>query len=180
MAFRIQIKGLDEVRANLGVLRERLPVQFGAVLREECMAIMEESQQQCPVDDANMHEDGSAHLVDTGQVIGPEFENGNISVIMSYGEVGDPTENYAFIQHENMEYHHSRPGTKAKYLEDPANERVPFLATNLVKGIQLEVNGAGYFAQKIDQLNEGLFMQGKFNRLQQVKNKGGMLTGRFA
>jgi hypothetical protein len=180
MAFRIQVKGLDEVRANLGVLRERLPVQFGTVMREECVEIMDASQQQCPVDDANLHEDGSPHLVDTSQVIGPEFGNGNISVIMSYGNPDDPTDQYALIQHENMEFHHSRPGTKAKYLEDPANERVPFLVTNLAKGIQLEVNGAGYFAQRIDELNEALFMQGKFNRLQQVKNKGGMLTGRFA
>lgn len=28
---------------------------------------------------------------------------------------------YAVKQHEELEYHHTTPGTKAKYLEDPAN-----------------------------------------------------------
>lgn len=30
---------------------------------------------------------------------------------------------YALIQHENTGLHHTRPGAKAKYLEDPLRER---------------------------------------------------------
>jgi hypothetical protein len=184
MPFEIRVKGMDEVRANLAVLRERLPIDFGYAMREESMAIMEESQQQCPVDDANMHTDGSPHLVDTADVQGPYFEGRDISVIMSYGNPDDPTDKYAVIQHENLEYHHTRPGTKAKYLEDPAMERVPFIASNLAKGIQIEANAGYYSAQSIAALKDALGQQGRWNRLSGLNSRSGrgtsMPTGRFA
>ena len=38
---------------------------------------------------------------------------------------------YALKQHEDLTLNHPKPGTKAKYLEDPANEITPYIAQDV-------------------------------------------------
>ena len=176
MALQVQVKGLDNLRANLKVLNTFLPEQLGYAMRDEMLIVASESAEECPVDDANLHEDGSPHLVDTLQVDGPEFEGDNITVAVSYGNANDPTGDYAVIQHETLEFHHTRPGTKAKYLEDPLNARAKFIPTNLIRGVQAELNNTAYFAQGTKQLIDAKKLS---NLQQQMRNKYGHLLGRF-
>ena len=50
-------------------------------------------------------------------------------------EIGYNTE-YALIQHEDMTFRHTRPGAKAKYLEDPAMQIAPQIAPGIVERMQ--------------------------------------------
>ena len=145
MTFAVQWKGIEQVRANLRSLAERYPEEMGRVLREEGVAIMDESMRICPVDQENMHEDGTPHLVDTGQVSGPYNDGQGPYVILSYDTP------YAVIQHEVQEYHHNFP-EQWKYLEHPLNARVPFLAANLARGVDLERMMQGYSSPSQDAL----------------------------
>ena len=99
------LKGWDKVNANLRTLAVKYPQELGYALREEGMAVMDQSAQECPLDQTNWNTDGSPHLVDTADVQGPLFEGDNIRVILSYATP------YAVIQHEVMDYHHTTPVT---------------------------------------------------------------------
>jgi hypothetical protein len=50
--------------------------------------------------------------------------------------IGYNTE-YAFRQHEDMTYRHTRPGAKAKYLEDPAMRIAPTIAQDIADNVKL-------------------------------------------
>jgi hypothetical protein len=172
VATAVKIVGIEQVNANLLTLKGVLPEQLGYAMREELMAVADDSIPQCPVDDANMHEDGSPHLVDTIQVTGPEFEGDNVSVSISYGNENDPTGDYAIVQHESMEFQHTRPGTKAKYLEDPLNARAKYIPTNLIRAVSLESKGIGYTAQSLQSLQTATLTRS-------VKQRYGNQVGRF-
>jgi len=43
---------------------------------------------------------------------------------------------YAHRQHEDLTYHHTKPGAKAKYLEDPANRIAPTIAADIVDSLR--------------------------------------------
>jgi hypothetical protein len=150
--LNIQWTGLDKVRANLRTLAERYPEEMGRVLREEGVAIMEESMRICPYDQDNPHNDGTPHLNDTGQVEGPYHENGVSSVVLSFDTP------YAAIQHEVQEYHHDFP-EQWKYLEHPMNERAKYMPANLIKGVDIERllregQGGGYSARSMQGVRE--------------------------
>lgn len=176
MTATLVLKGWENVQANLRRLADEYPEALGYGLREEGMAVMDESLTQCPVDQLNPHDDGTPHLADTHQVIGPEFDGGNITVTLSYGNPTDPTGIYAVIQHENMDFHHTTPGTKAKYLEDPLTARAPFIGPNLARAVNIERMGGGYQAQATAGILEH---QGDMNRMQRGINQYGHLLGRF-
>ena len=130
----IQIKGFDKVMGNLRNLYERAPEQFGQALMEDMGDAMIESNGECPYDQNNAHEDGTPHLRDTGKVEGPINTGDGVMVILSYDTP------YAAIQHEVPEYRHDWP-EKWKYLEDPVNRHIPRLAPNLVKRMELILQG---------------------------------------
>lgn len=164
------LKGWDNLRANLRTLAVKYPEELGYALREEGSAVMDQSKQECPVDWFNHHEDGTPHLVMTGDVEGPYHEGDNIKVILSYDTP------YAVIQHENLGFHHTDPRTKAKYLEDPLNQRAPFVAPNLMRAVNLERMGMGYSFTQTAVLREEVATA---NRKTQAINRYGHLLGRF-
>lgn len=139
----IKIVGVEELNANLLALKTYLPKQLGVAMRGEMDAVAQDSIKQCPYDDDNPHLD-FPHLADTLQVSGPDFEGDNITVGISYGNESDETGIYAIVQHEDLSLHHTHPGTKAKYLEDPFNARAKYIPSNIIKGITLEVKGGVY------------------------------------
>ena len=56
------LNGWDKVRANLRTLAAIYPQELGYALREEGMAVMDQSMKECPLDQQNYHEDGTPHL----------------------------------------------------------------------------------------------------------------------
>jgi len=174
--LRIEWDGLEKVRANLKKIAERYPIEMGSVLREECIQIMDKSLSICPFDQDNNHKDGTPHLNETAQVEGPYYVKDKIYCVMSYDTP------YAVLQHEVQEYHHDEP-EQWKYLEHPMNERAPFMAVNLARGVNMERVLQGYTALPIAQLRENL-AQLNAGRLRGVKQrqairKYGHLLGRF-
>lgn len=139
------ITGWDTLQANLRTIAALYPQELGFALKEEGMAIMDDSQRVCPVDKENVHEDGSPHLVDTADVTGPIFEKDNVYVMLSYDTP------YAVIQHETQDYQHDWP-EQWKYLESPMMARAKFIGPNLVKAVDLERMGTGYSATRTAQL----------------------------
>ena len=151
---------------------------------------MDESMRICPVDQENMHEDGTPHLVDTGQVQGPYTEQKDAVNKVTYVVLSYDTP-YAVAQHEIQEYHHNAP-EQWKYLEQPMNQRLPFLAANLVKGVNLErlaaegwaVNGQyGYQAESQQSINEKVAIlnadKARQRAITQANTKYGQEMGRY-
>lgn len=165
-SMSIEWTGLETIRANLKAIVERYPIEVGLVLREECLAIMEDSLRICPFDQNNIHEDGSLHLNETADVAGPYFDEG-IYCILSYDTP------YAVLQHEVQEYHHDAP-EQWKYLEHPMNARAKVIASNIVRGVDLERLLIGYSAQSWVDINAEL---GLAQRKAQMRY--GHLLGRF-
>ena len=162
--------GFDEVRANIKTIAERYPVEMGRVLREEAVAIMDKSLSLCPYDQDNEHDDGTPHLNDTAQISGPYYQDENTAVILSYDTP------YAVLQHEVQEYHHDAP-EQWKYLEHPMNERVPYMASNLARGVNLERMKTGYTAPLIEELKT--VNNSNIAKINVAKNRYGNLVGRF-
>jgi hypothetical protein len=164
--------GFDEVRANLKTIAERYPVEMGVVLEKEAGAIMAKSVMICPYDEDNGHQDGTPHLNETANISDPIYDQKVTSVILSYDTP------YAVLQHEVREYHHDEPESW-KYLEIPMNERAPFIAANMARGVNLErmVKGS-YTAAPIERLliKQNNELSAKYR---QAQSKYGHLLGRF-
>lgn len=139
----VKIVGVEQLNANLLALKEYLPKQLGWAMRGEMDAISQDSIKQCPYDDNNPHLD-FPHLADTLVVSGPDFEGDNITCGISYGNESDETGTYAIVQHEDLSLHHTHPGTKAKFLEDPFTARAKYIPSNIIRGVTLEVKGGVY------------------------------------
>jgi len=167
----LKVKGFDALHANLRVIADRYPKELGYAMKEEGAAIMEESNRECPFDEFNDHLDGTPHLIETSKVVGPETEGTNIKVTLSYDTP------YAVIQHENLSFHHTFPGTKAKYLEGPFADRARFIVANLIRAVDIERMGGNYYAIPQTGILES---QMQSNKLQQTINRYGHLLGRFA
>ena len=106
-----------------------VPEMAFSELQEWAEKIFQESQKQVPWE--------TTHLMQTGTVE-PGKEDNTIEI--GYGGEDAP---YAARQHEDMTLHHPKPGTKAKYLEDPANEIAPQIAPGIVAKIDSYFGGVG-------------------------------------
>ena len=77
-------------------------------IRHALYVVQNESQKQVPI--------GKTSALERSVTIDADENAGAIS----YGfEAGD----YAVVQHERADFKHSRQGRKAKYLEDPINDK---------------------------------------------------------
>lgn len=130
----IQLQGAQQIKDNLQDFAQTMPVATAAAFLEEMKDTMKESQAECPYDYANLHLDGTPHLRDTAQSeIGIQNDN-EIEVLGSYGTP------YAVYVHEILENHHLYP-TKAKFLEDPATRRAPFILGHVSEKLRLLFRG---------------------------------------
>jgi hypothetical protein len=169
-AGTLKVKGFENLHANLRVIADRYPRELGYALKEEGAAIMEQSNRECPFDEFNDHIDGTPHLIETANLAGPVFEDTNITVTLSYDTP------YAVLQHETLSYHHTFPGTKAKYLEGPFADRARFIVPNLIRAVDIERMGGQYFSTPTVGVLES---QMESNKRQQTINRYGHLLGRF-
>jgi hypothetical protein len=108
-----------------------------ARLKVNCERILAESQKEVPVD--------MTYEITTGKS-GKKGKRMKGGFLKSTGTVedGDDGESfrigyntpYAHRQHEDLTYRHTRPGAKAKYLEDPAMRIAPTIASDIADALK--------------------------------------------
>jgi hypothetical protein len=121
----VEVKGLDEVIANLQATGPEIIKTLANALVTEAEAIMRESKEECPWE--------FGHLRATGIVkLPPTITDDSIVVEMGYGS---ETVDYAIYVHEDLYARHPRGGN-AKFLEGPANRRASGMAERVGKKLQ--------------------------------------------
>ena len=110
----IMIEGEQTVLQNISTLISGAHARAITRLGQDCEQILSESKKEVPWD--------TTHLLQTGTVEPVEEIDGF--------QVGYNAP-YAYRQHEDMTLHHPKPGTKAKYLEDPAMRLAPTIAEDI-------------------------------------------------
>lgn len=110
----IQITGEAQVLQNLARIISESHDRAVQRLGQNCDFILSESKKEVPWD--------TTHLLQTGTV---EPVSGEDAFEIGYNTP------YAARQHENMTFHHPKPGTKAKFLEDPAMRIAPTIADDI-------------------------------------------------
>lgn len=151
MPASMQITGTDEVVRNLADYIKAVPEIVQSELAGYAEKGFQESLKQVPWE--------TTHLQQTGTI---EQDPDNENVIrVGYGGSEAP---YAIRQHEDMTFHHPKPNTKAKYLEDPFMELVPEIAPGIVAQIDY------YFSQGVPSMSG---MRGS------LRSSLGNLAGRY-
>lgn len=124
----LEIKGLDQLQAQLLALSNGFTRRIGSAVRAEMELVMTQAKRRCPVKTGTLK--GSGH-VDTENESG-----GRITAVLL--KFGGPAAPYAVPVHENLEAHH--PTGEAKFLERPLLEAVPSLAERIAARV---AKGAG-------------------------------------
>jgi hypothetical protein len=114
-----ELEGSAEVLEQLAVFTETKRQQVVAQLKLECEDILNAANQQVPWE--------STRLMQSGRVQ-PDPDNPDGFTIGYYTP-------YAAKQHEDLTLHHPKPGTKAKYLEDPSNAMAPLIPQHIVDAV---------------------------------------------
>lgn len=120
------LTGTEEVLANLDRYIGSVPDLVYGELESWAERIFQESYKEAPWD--------STHLRQTGTV--EPFEEGDWTGFqIGYAAITESGYNYGLRQHEDLTLHHPKPGTKAKFLEDPFNRIVPQVVPGIVSTI---------------------------------------------
>lgn len=115
------IVGEGQVLENLSRIIAAMPDKAMARLKLNAEFILSESKKEVPWDTTHLQQTGTVEPLPEGD----GFEIG-------YGGSNAP---YAARQHEDMTLHHPKPGTKAKYLEDPAMRIAPTIAEDIAQAL---------------------------------------------
>lgn len=97
----------------------------------EANVIMLEAKREVPLDDGPLRRSGT--------VVAPVITGWKWWIALGFGGAASA---YALLQHENLLFKHL-PGRKAKYLEDPVNERLPIMEKNMAARIEKYLNASG-------------------------------------
>jgi hypothetical protein len=117
----ITITGSEEVMLNLSHIIATAHDRAVRELKLCAEDILSASKREVPWD--------TTHLLQTGTVEPGEQD----TFIIGYNTP------YAARQHEDMTFHHPKPGTKAKYLEDPAMRIAPTIAATIANALKGEL-----------------------------------------
>lgn len=109
MVSRFEITGTDKLARFLRDFPAKAEIVVGGALYEEAESIMAKSKPLVPVDTGTLRNSGHVAL--------PEKEMGRLTVTLGYGGAAS---DYALIQHERTDYHHTVG--RAKFLEEPVLE----------------------------------------------------------
>jgi hypothetical protein len=120
-----RFRGYDEVRRNLSNFIANYPRTVARASKAEMRIEMEESKKRTPFEFGDLRDSHVLHE--------PEIRGGIISVMIT---VGNDEINYAWDQHENLEYHHPRGG-QAKFLESTLLESANSMAARVARRIDL-------------------------------------------
>jgi len=116
MSKIIRVNSLEEMRQSMRGFEQAYRDNAGMSLWQEVSLIMNESQDECPVE--------FGILKASGYVEDPQIIGGNASVKLGYSA------EYAIYVHENLSAYHAPP-TKAKFLEDPVRRSMPGFANRV-------------------------------------------------
>ena len=124
----IQVTGIKNVTRALGQAVDRWEKAAVDATNEIIADVFRQSQQEVPFEEGTLQSSGRWESP-TKQA------GGTIMGSIHYGGSDSPAGAYAVAQHENRDYVHHRPGTKAHYLRDPAEDHRPLLR----KAIEREI-----------------------------------------
>jgi hypothetical protein len=128
--FRIDVGGVQAVRAKLDRIAQRIPDRVGNALYAEAEIEMGEAKRRTPVD--------TGALRASGHVGFPVFEGRDIAVTLNFGGPAAP---YALVVHEDLGAWHAVG--QAKYLESTLLESAPFLPTRIATRLMASGFGLG-------------------------------------
>ncbi len=115
MTVTFTLEGTDEVVANVNRALQEVPELVFGELVGYADQILLASEPQVPWK--------TMHLEETGTVEPVDDDPNAVQIVYDTP--------YAAKQHEDLTLHHPKPGTKAKYLEDPAMAMVPEIVPGL-------------------------------------------------
>lgn len=126
--MHIEVTGLRDVAAVLFAGEHKVLDATKEALYAEAQVVLADSKRQVPFRRGILSGSGMVHQ--------PYQVGKKAAVEISYGGAAV---DYAFIQHENLEFRHA-PGRKAKYLEDPVvdasgrlGQRIRFLVEHILR-----------------------------------------------
>jgi len=147
---KVELSGTKEVMENLSHILVVAEDRAMARLKVNCERILAESQKEVPVDMTyetrytNKYTFKGIQLTKTQRIKRRGRMKGGL--LKSTGTVEDGADGqsfqigyntpYAHRQHEDLTYRHTRPGAKAKYLEDPAMRIAPTIAADIADALK--------------------------------------------
>lgn len=148
---KFELIGTKDMIENLNRYMEVMPAVVFGELGLWAEKIFQESQKEVPVD--MTYTTGKSHRLKGGTLkqsgtIENYDEGGEKGYQIGYfATSGQDQYNYAIRQHEDLTFRHTKPGAKAKYLEDPFNR----IKDRVIPGI-VQVVGS-YFQQGIPSMS---------------------------
>lgn len=137
-----KLTGVTNVLTQLKKLQHAFPDRVGAALYQEGQIEMTESKRRCPVSPTAAQFKAMGRSMPKGLVPGtlrasgtvhePERHGRRISVTLSYGGAA---RDYAVIQHEREDFHHTTG--QWKYLESVLNESRSSMASRIAARLNL-------------------------------------------
>lgn len=120
MTVSITLEGTEEVVANVNRALQEVPELVFGELVGYADQILQASEPQVPWK--------TMHLEETGTVEPVDDDPNAVQIVYDTP--------YATKQHEDLTLRHPKPGTKAKYLEDPAMAIAPEIVPGIVEKMQ--------------------------------------------
>lgn len=123
--FGAKVTGISRAFAKIKAVTEVKKLAAVAAAYGEAEEIMSDSKQNfTPVDDGILRA--------SGHVKAPQLVGGDYHIILAYGGAA---EDYAVIQHEELNYEHTTG--EAKYLEKPWMERRDGIASRVAAAVKV-------------------------------------------
>jgi hypothetical protein len=120
--------GAAQVVALLKKMMTTAPDEFGKAMMQETAIEAKECAKVTPTD--------KLYLQKSVHAVGPERKGSTIITAVVAGEPGSGAEEYAVVQHEDLDFHHDPPG-QAKFIEQPLNQSAPYMAQRIAARIDL-------------------------------------------
>lgn len=143
---KFKLLGSEKVIARLREIAVKFPDRVGAAIYMEGQIEMTEAKRRTPVSPTAaefkaMGRSMPKNIVPgtlraSGQVSEPIREGKNIKVILSFG---GGSIDYAIIQHERLDFHHTTG--QAKYLESVLNESRSHMLARIAARVHLDKTG---------------------------------------
>lgn len=137
-----KLEGSAELMAKLDDYIGALPDVVMDRLELNAEKILSESKKEVPWDTTHLMQTGTVEPFNDGELAGFEIGYNAFSGITKYTNIAAPgfsgsfsvtnDYNYGLKQHEDLTLHHPKPGTKAKFLEDPFNRQKDLVIPDIV------------------------------------------------
>lgn len=130
------MKGATGMVAKIRAIAKKFPDRVASAQYAEAQIEMTEAKRRTPVSPVPAPKGVvPGTLRASGMVHEPERRGRSIKTTLSFGGPGSGAEDYAVIQHENLDFEHTTG--QAKYLESVLNESAPYMAQRLARRLKL-------------------------------------------